>query len=92
MSEIALEPVDVIVRTKKGKTEIVRFRRGDSEYIVTKFIASWVEHAGDNVVTHYHLICQKQNISCELSHNHILNVWTLVQIDDIIPNKKRKGS
>ncbi|CAN5602770.1 hypothetical protein BH10BAC5_BH10BAC5_21840 [soil metagenome] len=78
-----MEPVDVIVRVKGIKTDVLKFKKGDTEYKVTKFIASWIERVGDNIITHYHLICGGQAISCELSHNHLQNKWMLVQIDNI---------
>lgn len=83
MNQVVLEPVEVIVRYKKIKLEIIKFKRGQTEYIVSKMGNDWVERTGDNVITHYALICERQGISCELSHDHINNKWILVQFDTI---------
>ncbi len=83
MNKVALEPVEVIVRIKGLKTDVLKFRHKNTEYVVTKFIAAWIERIGDNVVTHYHLICGGQGISCELSHDHLHNKWMMVQWDNV---------
>jgi hypothetical protein len=81
MSQVILEPVDVIVKYKGTAVEIIKFRKGNTEYNVSKMGNSWKEPKGNGIITHYSLICDKQGICCELSHDHILNKWLLVQFD-----------
>lgn len=81
MNRVVNEQVDVIVKYKGANVEIIKFRRGQTEYNVSKVGNIWIERKGGNVVTHYPFICDRQRISGELSHNHIENKWMLVQFD-----------
>jgi len=83
MNTVIMEPVDVIVKYKGTGIEIIKFKRGQTEYVVTKKGNSWIDRQGNNIITHYTLICEKQGICCELSHNHLMNKWMLVQLDVI---------
>jgi len=83
MNRVVNEPVDVIVKYKAAAIEIIKFKRGSTEYSVTKAGKPWIERIGDNIITHYSLICERQGICCELSHNHIMNKWLLVQFDTL---------
>ena len=79
MNEVVNELVDVIVKYKGTKVEIIKFIWGKTEYIVSKMGNFWAE-PGKKIV-HYQFICEKQKICGELSHNHMLNEWLLVQFD-----------
>lgn len=81
MNQVIMEPIEVIVRYKKISVEIIKFKRGQTEYNVSKMGNKWKEPVGDTIITHYSVICDKQGISCELSHDHMLNQWMLVQLD-----------
>lgn len=83
MNTVIMEPVDVIVKYKGTSIEIIKFKRGNTEYIVTKKGNSWIDRAGNNIITHYTMLCEKQGICCELSHDHLLNKWMLVQLDHL---------
>lgn len=83
MNQVVNEPVDVIVKYKGTNVEIIKFRRGQTEYIVSKVGNIWIERKAGNIVTHYPIICERQRISGELSHDHMLNKWLLVQFDII---------
>ncbi len=81
MNRVVNESIDVIVKYKAATIDIIKFKRGNTEYTVTKAGKPWIERIGNNIITHYNLICGGQNISCEISHDHILNKWLLVQFD-----------
>jgi len=81
MNELVNESVDVIVKYKGIKVEIIKFKRGQTEYNVSSIGNSWKESVGDTIITHYPVICERQGISGELSYNDILHTWTLVQYD-----------
>ena len=81
MNQVVNEPVDVIVKYIATKVKIIKFKRGQTEYIVSKMGNLWVERIGNNIITHYAVTCERQGISGELSHDHMLNKWMLVQFD-----------
>jgi len=81
MNQVVNEPVDVTVKYKGTKLHIKKFKKGQTKYIVSKMGNHWIERIGGNIITHYAIICERQGISGELSHNHILNKWLLVQFD-----------
>lgn len=79
MNQVVNEPVDVIVKYKGTKVEIIKFRWGKTEYIVSETRNFWAE-SGKKII-HYQFISEKQKICGELSYNHMLNEWLLVQYD-----------
>lgn len=80
-NKVVVESAEVVIRVKDSKTDVIKFRHRGTEYKVTKNLSAWKEVTGDNIITHYHMICEK--ICCELAHDHKNNTWTLIQIDNI---------
>ena len=82
-NKVILEIVEVVIKTKDSKTEIFKFKHKGKTYFITQQISIWKEQLGDNIVTHYHLICKDEKVSCQLSHNHKENSWMLTQMDRV---------
>jgi hypothetical protein len=77
------EPVEVIGYFHKSEFRVVRFKWYESIYNVSKLNATWRVPAGNNYTYHYSVICEKQNVICELSFNLNDLKWELVQISQI---------
>lgn len=81
MNQVVNEPVDVIVKYVMTKVKIIKFKRGSNRVYSFKKGNLWVERIGNNIITHYVVTCERQGISDELSHDHLLNKWLLVQFE-----------
>ncbi len=83
MSNVILKPVEVIIYLSKQSLNIVRFKYMSTVYKVSEQTAYWKEKKGDVFIHHYHLICDKEKIVCEISINNTDFECLLVQMDNL---------
>lgn len=77
-----MEPLDIIVKVGRFKTTVLRFKRGNTVYKVTKQIGTRLERKGDNVLTYYNCLCEEQQLVCEIMLDHLADSWYLVQVEN----------
>lgn len=83
MQNQVFEPVQVIAHFHGLHIEIIRFKWKKSVFNVSKVNSTWKVPSGNGYVYHYSVICEKQNVICELAFDMGSFKWELVQYDDM---------
>ena len=82
MENQVFESVEVIAYFHHLHAEILRFKWKNDVYNVSKINSHWKIPTGESFEYHYVVICEKQNIICELSYNLNDFKWQLVQFEN----------
>lgn len=83
MQNQVFEPVEVIAYFHKLELKIVRFKWKNDIFNVTRINSKWKMPQGNSFVYHYTVICEKQDVICELSYSLEDFKWELVQYDSL---------
>lgn len=83
MQNEVFEQVEVITHFHKLNLEIIKFKWKNDVYNVTRMNSKWKIPSGNSYVYHYTVICEMQNIICELSYDLNNFKWELVQYDNL---------
>ena len=78
------EPVEVIAHFHNLKIDILKFKWNNQVYKVDRVTNRWKISNGDGFLTRFLVICEKQEVICELSFNNIDMKWELVQYDNLV--------
>ncbi|MEO6696232.1 MAG: hypothetical protein ABIY50_07385 [Ignavibacteria bacterium] len=81
MSNVILKSIETIIHLSNNKIHILKFKYSNVTYDVSENASYWKEKAGDSIIHHYHIICKKQNVVCEISINNKDFQCMLVQMD-----------
>ena len=80
---LVLEPVEVIAHFDPPGVIIIRFKWKGKVYKVNDMPNVWKVKNGDDVKTHYTVICRENDMIAELSFSHKDLKWELVQYDSL---------
>jgi hypothetical protein len=77
------ENIDVIVYFHKVSANIIRFKRGETIYKVSRTVNKWKLKEGGSKVTHFIVECRDRNIICEVAFYHDDLKWEMIQYDHL---------
>lgn len=80
---LAFEKIEVIAYFKELEMNIVKFRWNNTVYKVDKMPNKWKIKDGEDVKTHYSVICEGSGIIAELCFHHIDLKWEIIQYDNL---------
>ena len=83
MKHEVFENVDVIAFYHDQSVDIIRFKRNESVYRVSRTLNKWKLKEGGSKVTHYIVECRDKNIICELAFYHDDLKWEMIQYDHL---------
>ena len=81
MQNRVFEKIEVIAYFHNLHLEILRFKWKDDIYNVSKINSKWKIPSGNSFEFHYTVICNKQNVMCELCFDLNDFRWELVQYE-----------
>jgi hypothetical protein len=77
------QKVEVIAHFKDMEISIVRFKWNNTVYSVNRIANKWKIRDGEDLKTHFSVICEKEAIIAELCYHHNDFKWELIQYDDL---------
>ena len=83
MEQQIFEQVEVIAYFHKLHIEVLRFKWKTSTYNVSRINSQWKTPSGNSFKYHYVLVCDRQNVICELSYDLNDFKWELVQMGNL---------
>ena len=83
MKHHVFEAVDVIACFSILNLRILRFKKENTIYRVSRIVREWRSKEGNTLFSHFTLECRQQNIICELALNHSTLKWEFIQYENI---------
>ncbi len=80
---ITFENIEVIAHFKELELNIVKFRWKNTVYKVDKIPNKWKVKDGEDMKTHFSVICEKEAVIAELCYHHKDFKWELIQWDNL---------
>ena len=80
---MVFQKIEVIAHFKDMEINLVRFKWNNTVYNVNKIANKWKIQDGEDLKTHFSVICEKESIIAELCYHHNDFKWELIQYDNL---------
>lgn len=77
------ENIEVIAYFKDLNVNIVKFKWKNTVYKVDRMPNKWKIQDGEDLQTHFSVICEAQQVIAELCYHHKDFKWELIQWDNL---------